>query len=332
MWDELRAGLVRVHAQWQRQIRGVVREALDRDAHGWLSGVVGQGAGDLTYALDEVVERSLEADIDALGREVGASIAIVSEGIGECTVGAAAPKVRLRMLIDPIDGTRNIMFDMRSAWILTGVAEDRGDQTMLSDVEVAVQTEVAVSSAARYCVMSARRGGGAEIEQRAIDGEAVLRRDVLRTREPETIDNGFFVFFRFSPLERPWIAEVERDFLEALVAEHGLNRNCLYDDQYICNAGQLYLMSTGRYRLLADLRPVAARALGVELMTSKPYDHAGSLIAQEAGVEITDPLGGVFDAPFDTDTSVGFVAYPTRVFRERVEPLLLSVLRARASG
>ena len=47
-----------------------------------------------------------------------------------------------RVIVDPIDGTRGLMYQKRSAWILTGVAPNRGPATSLEDVVLAVQTEM----------------------------------------------------------------------------------------------------------------------------------------------------------------------------------------------
>ena len=49
---------------------------------------------------------------------------------------------RWRVIVDPIDGTRGLMYQKRPAWILTGVAPNRGEATSLADIELAVQTEI----------------------------------------------------------------------------------------------------------------------------------------------------------------------------------------------
>ena len=62
--------------------------------------------------------------------------------------GAAIPEggdeasVDWRIIVDPIDGTRGLMYQKRSAWVLTGVAPNRGPATSLRDVVLAVQTEI----------------------------------------------------------------------------------------------------------------------------------------------------------------------------------------------
>src|SRR2546421_10839903 len=56
--------------------------------------------------------------------------------------GAREQDCRLRLLVDPIDGTRGLMYQKRSAWILTGIAPNRGADTRLRDIVLAVQTEI----------------------------------------------------------------------------------------------------------------------------------------------------------------------------------------------
>ena len=46
----------------------------------------------------------------------------------------------IRLIVDPIDGTRGIMYDKRSAWTLAGVAPQRGAGTHLGDIAVKLVT------------------------------------------------------------------------------------------------------------------------------------------------------------------------------------------------
>src|SRR4029453_113722 len=56
--------------------------------------------------------------------------------------GANAAQAELRIIVDPIDGTRGGMYQKRPAWILTGVAPNNGPLTSLEDAELAVMTEI----------------------------------------------------------------------------------------------------------------------------------------------------------------------------------------------
>src|SRR5271166_4559018 len=104
-----------------------------------------QEEGDTIYAIDRVSE---ELIIEFFEREATASggIILIAEGLhgGQVVLprGASESDVKWRIIVDPIDGTRGIMYQKRSAWVLTGVAPNRGPQAGLDDIELAVQTEI----------------------------------------------------------------------------------------------------------------------------------------------------------------------------------------------
>jgi hypothetical protein len=51
------------------------------------------------------------------------------------------------------------------------------------------------------------------------------------------------------------------------------------------------------------------------------------LIAQEAGVILTDGRGNELDAPMDVTTGVAWAAYANEALRGQIEPLLEQFLR-----
>ncbi|MCB9882560.1 MAG: hypothetical protein H6834_12290 [Planctomycetes bacterium] len=318
-------GLQARHASWQAIVRRAIAERLERDPTGWLRGIEGPGAGDVTYAIDALLERSIERDLDQLGRELDSSIELVCEGLGRRSLGTRRGHP-LRMIVDPIDGTRNIMFDLRSAWILTGVAPDRGDDTRLRDIEVAVQTEIAPSDRMHFVSLRAQRDQGARATRFTLADARAVHSAPHRTCTAEDLGNAYWVFFKFVARERPALSTIEARFVERLVERFDVDPNTLYDDQYICNAGQLHLLVTGRYRFVADLRAWLGARQGDMPLTSKPYDLSTVLIAEEAGALVTGFKGEPFDAPMDFDTPVGFIAYANESLRRRVEPLLLELL------
>src|SRR5204863_9624185 len=74
--------------------------------------------------------------------------------------GATESQAAFRLIVDPIDGTRAIMYDKRSAWILSGVAPNRGQGTRLDEIEVAMQTEVPTTKQTLADSFWAWQGGG----------------------------------------------------------------------------------------------------------------------------------------------------------------------------
>jgi hypothetical protein len=60
-----------------------------------------------------------------------------------------------------------------------------------------------------------------------------------------------------------------------------------------------------------------------------PYDLCTALIAEEAGVILTDSSGAPADAPFDAVADVAWVGYANERVRTAVEPVLQDALRRR---
>src|SRR5438132_2370339 len=133
--------LRRLHAM----IRHAVVEAGETAALESLAAVAREEEGDTIYAVDCISEELL---IDFFECEIApiAPLILIAEGLPQGKIvwphGAPEDEARWRVIVDPIDGTRGLMYQKRSAWILTGVAPNRGDDTNLSDIELAIQTEI----------------------------------------------------------------------------------------------------------------------------------------------------------------------------------------------
>src|SRR5262249_5042599 len=140
------------------------------------------------------------------------------------------------------------------------------------------------------------------------------------------IENGYLCFTRYLPEERPLVADLERRFLTRAIAAHGLDPRLLYDDQYLCTAGQLQLVTTGRYRLLADLRGWLHRTRRLASFPAKPYDLAALLVQEEAGVPGRDDQFQPLDAPFDTESRLSVIAFGNEALRRALEPHLRAAM------
>lgn len=111
-----------------------------------LATVSEETAADTIYAIDRVAEATI---VQWFAEHWPAEwpVEIVMEGLADDAVltfprGARIADTVFKCIIDPIDGTRGIMYDKRAAWILTGLAPQRGAANTLADVEVAVMTEI----------------------------------------------------------------------------------------------------------------------------------------------------------------------------------------------
>ncbi len=291
--------------------------------------------GDTIYAIDRVSESVLlgffEREADALG-----TIVLVAEGLpgGRAVLprGGSENDAAWRIIVDPIDGTRELMYQKRSAWVLTGVAPNRGPTTSLADIVLAVQTEIPTVKQHLSDILWAIRGEGARAERiNRITGET--RPVKLQPSRALSISGGFSMLARFFPGARDELAAIDEDIAREVLGPGRPGKADCFEDQYLSTGGQLYELIAGHYRFVADLRPLMApllarrgRPLG---LCCHPYDIATELIAREAGAIITDERGGRLDAPLNVEAEVSWVGYANAAIRAQVEPALRKALAAR---
>ena len=234
-------------------------------------------------------------------------------------------------MLDPVDGTRNLMNDLRSAWSVIAAAGPGSAKPRLADVRYGLVAELSTSRESQRRVLSARRAGPCRFELLEL-GQAtdrVCRDQMLVADDDDRADHGYFPFFRFRPEERPIIARVEADFFARLSRHEAAAIETCFDDQYITSGGQLMLLAFGTYRMVCDLRATVADAQGRRTITSKPYDVAGAIVvAESAGCRITAPDGSALDFPLDTHTPVAFVGWANTATERRLTPHFRAALQA----
>jgi fructose-1,6-bisphosphatase/inositol monophosphatase family enzyme len=151
--------------EFQREVRDVI---IQSRATGDLNQVSRSSSADTIYKIDTEVDPILEKFCEEWGHET--PLVVIAEGL-EDEHGNEGPVVfprgtkesdaELRLIFDPIDGTRGIMYDKRAAWALAGVAPNRGPGTRLRDIEVAVMTELPTSKMGFADVLWGIKGHGA---------------------------------------------------------------------------------------------------------------------------------------------------------------------------
>ena len=283
-------------------------------------------AGDTIYAIDRVGEEALVRGLSELARNE--PVCVVAEGIPDPLIlprGARESDCRWRLLVDPLDGTRGLMYQKRSAWILTGVAPNRGAATRLSDIVLTVQTEIPLLKQHLSDQLWASRGAGVEA-RRWNRVSAKAEPLTLRRSGAVTIAHGFETVVRFFPGAREILGAIDDEVVQALVKPEPRRASC-FEDQYASTGGELYELIAGHDRFVADLRPLVKSASPP--LCCHPYDLCTALIAREAGVIITDPSGAAVDAPLDLTTDVAWVGYANEALRHAIEPVLQGALRRR---
>ena len=318
--EHLLAPILSVH----ESIRDDVVEACARQAPEQLAATAGDD-GDTIYAVDRVGEDALVRGLAQLARRE--PLCVIAEGLpgGSLVLprGASEADCRWRVLVDPLDGTRGLMYQKRSAWVLTGVAPNRGAETRLSDIVIAVQTEIPLLKQHLSDQLWAIRGNGFEARRyNRLTG--TVEPLTLRPSRAVTLDHGFATVVRFFPGGRETLAALDDEIVQTLVRQEPKRAAC-FEDQYASTGGELYELMAGHDRFIADLRPLV-RPEGI---CCHPYDICAALIAREAGVIVTDPTGAAVDAPIDLSTDVAWVGYANEALRRSIEPVLQAALRRR---
>lgn len=331
---DIRALLAPIRLLHER-IRGAVVEACERASTDELARVVKDEEGDTIFAVDRVSE---ELIVEFFEREVAhsAPLVLVAEGLegGQVTLphGALEVDAVWRVVVDPIDGTRGLMYQKRSAWILTGVAPNRGPETDLRDIELAVQTEIPLVKQHLSDSAWAVRGGGVEAERlNRLTGERSALK--LRPSRSPTIANGYAQVARFFPGARDELAAIDEEIVRGALGPSPPGKALCFEDQYTSSGGQLYELMAGHDRFVTDLRallgPVlSARGLPMSLCCH-PYDLCTELIARELGVLVTDVAGGPLRAPLAVEPDVAWAGYANEQIRALIEPLLQAALSKR---
>lgn len=260
------------------------------------------------------------------------SVELVMEGLTPGTTfprGLLPAKTVWKLILDPIDGTRCLMYDKRPAWTLAGLAPQRGARTHLGDIVVAAMTELPTAKAGWADQFSAIRGGPLRAVRRELTGgeEKVWR---PRPSAATDCDRGFASVVKFFPEGKTATAELE----EALWRELGLlgfeGGSRVFEDQYTSTGGQLHELITGKDRFVADLRPLVLPSVGhAGALCCHPYDLCTALLLESAGGVVEDPRGGAPRARLDTITPVSWVGYANAGLARRMRPALRRVLAAR---
>jgi hypothetical protein len=233
------------------------------------------------------------------------------------------------MIVDPIDGTRGLMYGKRSAWALFGVAPPPrgGYYPTLADIAVALQAELPTARAALADVLWAARGEGVQAETHDLRTGAVTP-FVPRPSRASTLAGGFAAISKFFPGAKAAAAELEERLYLELLGPPSSASPQVFDDEYISSGGQLYELMAGHDRFLADLRPILHDpAEALSRLCCHPYDLCTELIAREAGVIVTDERGAPLAAPLDTTSRVAWVGYANAALHQSIEPVLQRLLK-----
>ena len=314
-------------------VRQAVATALSENSAETHSQAMRHSGSDVIYHIDEAIEPALVNCVEEWAERLG-GVVLIAEGIGEdektiLPQGTKEEDAAWRVLADPIDGTRMLMMEKRSAFFLAGAAPNLGQDTCLKDIQYAIMAELPTSRARLADTFYAERGCGASGTQ--LDLVTGLSTPIQASPSTATtLRGGFGQISRFFPSGKDILARIEEDMLAQLYPDASAGEILTFEDQYISSGGQLYELITGKDQFTADVR---GRLYGSPKHPTlrpghmcHPYDLAAALIAEEVGIHLTDAAGQPLNAPLDTMSPVDWIGYANTAIREEVEPTLLKVL------
>lgn len=307
----------------QVDIRSSLRAHMRNQELSVLAREVRDEDGDTIFGIDVAVEDMLLEHCREWGKTQ--HFVLIAEGIDPDGIQFGKPGLGgppFRLLVDPIDGTRGLMYDKRSAWCLMGAAPDRGKATRLQDVEVAVMTELPTTRQATSDVLWCAAGEGVSAERHDISTGAT-RPFAIEPSRATHLKHGFATVCSYFPGGKELTVRLEEAILTRALGAWNPLKAEVYCDQYISSGGQLAEVALGRDRFVLDVRPLVHKKLGVRSsLASRPYDLVTWRIAKEAGCVVCDPLGAPLDAPLDTTTNVAFACYANRALADKLIPIV----------
>lgn len=317
------------------EIRDAVISACEKSSLRQLSEVDHDGSGDTIYAIDRISDSRL---VELFDQRIASRepIVLIAEGIPDGKMclprGTREEEAAWRIIADPVDGTRCLMYQKRSGWILTGITQNKGDATSLADVEIAVQTEIPLVKQHLCDTLWASRGSGARAERfNRLTGERVPF--VPTSSAANDLSHGFASVSRFFSGGRDVLAAIDDEIQFAILGGGAEGKARCFEDQYLSTGGQLYELMMGHDRFIADLRPLLRPILEergwAHGLCCHPYDLSTELIAREAGVLVTDERGEQLSPKLNVEDDVTWIGYANEPIRTLIEPRLQSALRSR---
>lgn len=310
-----------------------VYQSLQHSNHETLSVVAEETEEDTIYAIDKDVEPLIIPLIEEEAESLG-GIKLIAEGLDAENGKNVFPSnygknAAVLIIMDPIDGTRGIMYNKRSAFFLAAAAPNNSSLKHLQDIEVAVMTEIPTSKAYLSDTFYAIKGNGARGMRKNLINNSATKLN-FQPSSATSIIGGFAQIARFFPPGKDILAKIEEELI-AKLADVQEGKALIFEDQYISSGGQLYELLMGHDRFVADLRPQLYQHLRKKGtpggLTCHPYDVCATLIGEEAGIIITDIEGSKLNVPLDLTTPVGWIAYANSHIQEQVEPVLKNILR-----
>jgi len=289
--------------------------------------------GDTIYGLDRHVEPVIEREIVSWP-EGEKPLLLIAEGMGRDgrkLFGSEHKPLRYRLIIDPIDGTRALMYDKRSAWFLAAIVRDRGEESRLADSFASVMVELPTSKQCWADIFTAVSGEPLQAFRQHLQTEERHSLPVTPSTAA-TLKDGFGQVSNFFPGTKVLASELMERIVEVTLGQLRPGSADVFEDQYISSGGQMAELLLGHDRFCCDLRPLFYEIIHKQTGTTvrgvecHPYDVAGLLVAKQAGLIVTDGFGKPLDCPMDVHTGVHWCGYANEALQKAIQPVVVGWL------
>ena len=299
-----------------------------QDSPSGLNKEVKVSPADIIYQIDIEAEEEIVRILTARGAEFG-GIELIAEGIGAQDVSfypEDSSDCQLKIICDPIDGSRGLMYAKRPAFFLAAAGPVFAKK--LSDMAVSVMVELPIPKQSEFDVLSAVKGEG--LKAKRFDSSGSFRELELEPSMADSVEGGFMSFAKFCYPGKDLIARVEERFLDQLFSKRDEEFLPVFDDQYISSGGQLYELIVGHDLFTVDFRASMYKKFKSDGkkqgQVCHPYDMAGLLIAQEFGLIVEDAQGNPFDCGLSTNIAVDWIGFANKSIRNQCRSILHEIL------
>ena len=282
--------------------------------------------GDTIFGVDISAEDVLVSFCEEWGRS--ASFLLMAEGIEAEGRRFGAGQPEFRLIVDPVDGSRGLMHDKRSAWCLAAIATEHGDDTRMEHVRTACMTELPTTKQGFIDRMWASRSTATRGERIELSTGA-SRPLAIAPSQSTSLHNSFGTVADYFPGGKAITGKIAEQILLEEMGGWDPEKAHVFSDQYISSGGQLAEVILGRDRFVMDIRPLVFEALAASSsLCARPYDMSTTLVAKQAGVIVRQPDGAPFNPPLDVTTNIAFAIFANATLAERMQPIITRALAA----
>jgi len=287
---------------------------------------------DEVYELDVLAENGLHDFLNNAFQGFSIPVHWIMEGLDKPQhfgASSGAGHQAWSLIVDPVDGTRCLMYDKRSAWVLSAMARHPHERVpMASDMFAWAMVEIPVT---RQFLSSELVGYQDEtIHIQAQNWNQFDGGYQAFTPQPSTatdLRGGFSSLVNFFPEGSRQLGKVADTFYRETGYLNPQGNPLLFMDQYLSTGGQLYELMVGHDRMIVDFRPewVPGESKG---LSCHPYDICCFPLLEALGGIVLDPQGKRPEFPLDTTTPVSWAGFANPTLAQKHFPALQKALKS----